>query len=287
MTCSPSQLDSRSVASTERERIRSQLLVLLENLGCDGPLDDSVSPTGDAALSTALMDAFRKTADGEAFDGLVRWAGPQLRARVRSRLRSLGAMLDPNEVWQDTIVNIYRYPDRFLASRPGAFAAWSSTIVDNAIRRHLRNTKRDLGVTLRDPELLQEQADTSMREPSAEAENHEECLATANAFGIVLQAYLVAYQQLGERERFVLQMVEVRHMRYAELAQILGIRPEALKMVVFRARKRIHDRLQRLLTGVEVEKPVGSKSPTNHTKPAVSKRSASEVVATSTAAAVA
>ncbi|MCK5940780.1 MAG: sigma-70 family RNA polymerase sigma factor [Planctomycetes bacterium] len=200
------------------------------------------------------MDAFRKTGDAEAFDGLVRWAGPQLRARVRSRLRSLGAMLDPNEVWQDTIVNIYRYPDRFLASRPGAFAAWSSTIVDNAIRRHLRRTKRDLGVTLRDPELLQEQADESMREPSLQAETHEECLATASAFGLVLQAYLVAFHRLGERERFVLQMVEVRQMRYAELAKILGIRPEALKMVVFRARKRIHERLQQLLAGHGAER---------------------------------
>ncbi|MFN3244552.1 MAG: RNA polymerase sigma factor [Planctomycetota bacterium] len=205
------------------------------------------------------MDAFRKTGDSEAFDGLVRWAGPQLRARVRSRLRSLGAMLDPNEVWQDTIVNIYRYPDRFLASRPGAFAAWSSTIVDNAIRRHLRRSKRDLGVTLRDPEVLQEQADESMREPSKQAETHEECMATASAFGLVLQAYLLAFHKLAERERFVLQMVEVRQMRYAELAQILGIRPEALKMVVFRARKRIHDRLQQLLSGNGLDKARGGR----------------------------
>ena len=253
MTCSPSHMASCSVAFSERERNRSQLISLLERLGCDGPLDSADQATADAALATALMDSFRKTRDPEAYDGLVRWAGPQLRARVRSRLRSLGAMLDPNEVWQDTIVNIYRYPDRFLASRPGAFAAWSSTIVDNAIRRHLRRSKRDLGMTLRDPETLQEQADTSMREPSMEAENNEECLATAAAFGVVLQAYLVAFQRLGERERFVLQMVEVRRMRYAELAQILGIRPEALKMVVFRARKRIHEHLGRLLSGASVK----------------------------------
>ena len=199
------------------------------------------------------MDAFRRTGDSDVFDCLVRWVGPQLRARVRSRLRSLGALLDPNEVWQDTIVNIYRYPDRFLANRPGAFAAWSSTIVDNAIRRHLRRTKRDLGVALRDPEVLQEQADVSIREPSLEAQNHEECRATATAFSLLLQAYLVAFSRLGERERFVLQMVEVRRMRYAELARILGIRPEALKMVVFRARKRIHERLQRMLGPVDGE----------------------------------
>ena len=249
MTCNPSHMASCSVAFSERERNRSQLISLLEKLGCDGPLDSADSATADAALATALMDSFRKTRDPEAYDGLVRWTGPQLRARVRSRLRSLGTRLDPNEVWQDTIVNIYRYPDRFLASRPGAFAAWSSTIVDNAIRRLLRRSKLDLAMILRDPETLQEQADTSMREPSMEAQNNEECLATAAAFGVVLQAYLIAYERLSERERFVLQMVEVRRMRYAELAQVLVIRPEARKMVVFRARKRIHEQLGLLLSG--------------------------------------
>jgi len=47
----------------------------------------------------------------------------------------------------------------------------------------------------------------------------------------------------------VLQMVEVRRMRYAELAAVLGIRPEALKMVVFRARKRLYERMAGWLGG--------------------------------------
>ena len=60
--------------------------------------------------------------------------------------------------------------------------------------------------------------------------NTEECQRAMLALGLLLQCYLTAYQELGERERFVLQMVEIRGMRYAELAQVLGIRPEALKM---------------------------------------------------------
>jgi len=259
MTCNPSHVASCSVAFSERERNRTQLISLLERLGCDGPLESSDPTKADAALATALMDAFRKTRDPDAYDGLVRWAGSQLRARVRSRLRSLGAMMDPNEVWQDTIVNIYRYPDRFLATRPGAFAAWSSTIVDNAIRRLLRRSKQDLATVLRDPEVMQEQVDKSMREPSLEAENNEECRVTARAFGLVLHAYLLAFEQLSDRERYVLQMVEVRRMRYAGIAQILGMRPEALKMVVFRARKRINERLGDILSGVSTlaaSKPV-------------------------------
>jgi RNA polymerase sigma factor (sigma-70 family) len=243
MTCSPSQPAPRADSSDGRERIRTRALALLAQHGVEplapGAPDEA---TRDAGLATALMDLFRTSADRDVFDCLVQWAGPQLHARIRSRLRGMGAVFDANEILQDTIVNVYRYPDRFLATRPGAFAAWSSTIVDNAIRRQMRRQRQGADVALSSPELLQEHADVAMREPSLAAQDHEECSATAHAFALVLQCYLAAFRTLSEREQFVLQMVEVRRMRYAELAGVLAIRPEALKMIVFRARKRIFDR---------------------------------------------
>lgn len=201
----------------------------------------------DAAVATALMDLFRQTGDARVFECLVQCTGPSLFARVRSRLRGLGATYDPHEVLQDAFVNIYRYPDRFRATRPGAFAAWASTIVDNAIRRQLRNRRRRVGVALRPSELLQEQPDHTGREPSLQAEDQEECAATARAFAVLLQGYLAAFATLSDRERFVLEMVEVRRLRYTELAGMLGIRAEAIKMVVFRARRRIFDRIEAML----------------------------------------
>ena len=130
----------------------------------------------------------------------------------------------------------------------------------NAIRRQLRRSRQGLDVALSAPEVLQEQADRAVREPSLAAQDTEECAATASAFALLLQCYLQAYQSLSERERFVLQMVEVRQMRYAELALVLGIRPEALKMVVFRARKRIFDRTAELV-GTVVPPPVVAMAP--------------------------
>ena len=242
MTCSPSQTAPRA-DSDGRERIRHRALGVLRRHGAE-PLAQAAGDdaTRDAGLATSLMDLFRATADPEAFECLVAWTGPQLHARIRSRLRGMGAQFDASEILQDTIVNIYRYPDRFAAARPGAFAAWSSTIVDNAIRRQLRRQRQGIDLALSAPEVLQEHADAAMREPSLAAQDHEECSATAHAFAIVLQCYLAAFRTLSEREQFVLQMVEVRRMRYAELAGVLAIRPEALKMIVFRARKRIFDR---------------------------------------------
>jgi len=231
----------------DRIRRRAEALLALHGTAATAVPGWTSGEGHDAALATALMDVFRVTADQDVFDCLVQWVAPQLLARIRSRLRSLGAGYDPHELLQDTFVNVYRYPDRFVASRPGAFAAWSSTIVDNVIRRQLRNVRRGAELKLRPCEVLQEQADLGAREPSEQAEDHEECEATARAFAVVLQAYLAAFTMLSERERFVLEMVEVRRLRYSELATILGIRPEALKMVVFRARKRIFDRSEELL----------------------------------------
>lgn len=246
MTCLPLPTIDRPNVPEGRSRIRARAEALLGFASTTAAA--AVDAAGrDAALATDLMDLYRRTGDREAFECLVEWVGPQLFARIRSRLRGLGAMFDPHEILQDTIVNIYRYPDRFLASRPGAFAAWSSTIVDNAIRRQLRRQRQGLEVALSAPEVLQEHADVGVREPSLVAQDHEECAATANAFAWLLQCYLAAYLTLSERERFVLQMVEVEQMRYAALATLLGIRPEALKMVVFRARKRVFDRTAGLL----------------------------------------
>jgi RNA polymerase sigma factor (sigma-70 family) len=242
---------SVGAAPEGREAIRRRALALLarsdRSLEAIPGARTNEQATRDAALSTALMDLFRCSGDAEAFECLVQWAGPQLFGRVRSRLRSLGASHDPDEVLQDAIVNIYRYPDRFHASRPGAFAAWSSTIVDNAIRRQVRQLRRVGDVIPRALDVLQEQPDRGVRGPSQQAEDREECEATLGAYSLLLNFYLAAYATLSDRERFVLEMVEVRRMRYGELAEVLGIRAEALKMVVFRARKRILDRIDCLM----------------------------------------
>jgi len=202
-------------------------------------------------VATQLMDLYRRTRSPEVFDGLVALAGPGLLRRVRSRMRYMGDHLDPNELLQDTIINIYSYPDRFNPSRPGAFRAWSSTIVDNSIRRQLRRSRSGPDIALSPTEILAQHPDAASRQPFLRAMHGEDLRNTLSAYHIFLQFYLVAYQGLSERERFVLQMVEVRSMRYAELARLMAIRPEALKMVVFRARKRIAERIRQFLPATE------------------------------------
>lgn len=261
MNCSPSQL---AVPTAQRQTVASpfslapavqaaqrRAAALLQRHGRSVAEIPGLLP-GDAALehaayATALMDLFRCTGDSEVFDALAELAGPQLLARVRSKLRCLGLQLDPQEVLQDAMVNIYRYPDRFDACRPGAFAAWSTTIVDNAVRRRLRKRSTLVEVALSPTEVLCQHADLQAREPSALVEEREDSEAAALALQVLLSCYLAAFEQLSARERWVLHQVEVEQRRYVDLAAELAIRPEALKMVVFRARRRVLERVSQLL----------------------------------------
>ncbi len=221
---------------------------MLARHGDQDPVERYATPANDRtrltdATATALMDLYRRTRADEVFESLVEVARSFLTARVRGRLRTLGSNLDPAEVLQDVFINVYRYPDRFDGSRAGAFRAWSSTIVDNTIRRQLRQTRRGPDIQLRPIELLTHEPDSSNRNPYERAQTTEACERALGAMRYFLSFYMAAYLDLSDRERFVLQMVEVRGMRYAQLAEVLGIRPEALKMVVFRARRRIADRV--------------------------------------------
>jgi RNA polymerase sigma factor (sigma-70 family) len=219
---------------------RGHALVLLR--GGNQPVPDSLDAT-----ATALMDEYRRTRSREVFDVLVELTRDQLLARVSSRSRFLEPAVDPLELLQDVVINIYRYPDRFDASRPGAFRAWSTTIVDNSVRRYLRKARSGPDVRLKPIEILAQEADELRRGPSELAILTEQCVEASRTFALFLAMYLQAYQGLSERERFVLHMVEVRGLRYAELGKIVGIRPEALKMVVFRARRRIAKQIEHRL----------------------------------------
>jgi RNA polymerase sigma factor (sigma-70 family) len=196
---------------------------------------------------TALMDRFRRTGSPRVFEALATLATPHLERRVKSRIRYLGGAIDPQEVLQDTLVNIFRYPDRFDGRRPSAFRAWSATIVDNTIRRHLRRALSGPDVQLQPVELLCNEPDAPSRGPEQRAIQSEACVEAIGAMRLLLGCYLAAYDALSPRERFALQMVEVDRVRYAALAELLGMRAEAVKMVVFRARRRIHERMSTML----------------------------------------
>jgi DNA-directed RNA polymerase specialized sigma24 family protein len=55
-----------------------------------------------------------------------------------------------------------------------------------------------------------------------------------------LHLYLQFYSMLSPRERSAIHMVEVEEISYRDAADRLNIKLENLKMVIFRARRKIH-----------------------------------------------
>ena len=79
----------------------------------------------------------------------------------------------------------------------------------------------------------------------------EDAAALDRTYVLYLQLYLAHFARLSPRERMALTMVEVDGMPYRGVAAALGIRPENLKMVVFRSRQKIHRGMQRQLQQAE------------------------------------
>jgi len=201
------------------------------------------------AVSTRLMECFRKTRGRGAFGLLYELNGQHLLMQVVGRLRRYASKADPRDVLQEVFFNIYRYPHRFNPSREDAFRVWSAMIVRNTVLKHLRSLSRGgrSEITFDD---LPEQPSEGTQSPLSgviESESKNEC---ARVYLTYLQLYLEFYSMLSERERRALHLVEVEDRSYREAAEDLGIKLENLKMVIFRARRKIHRSMRRVFDGL-------------------------------------
>jgi RNA polymerase sigma factor (sigma-70 family) len=155
-------------------------------------------------------------------------------------------------VLQEVFFNIYRYPHRFNAEREDAFRVWSAMIVRNTVLKHLRSLGRaSKGQVVADELLVQPAVPSASPLSGAiEAESQDEC---ARVYLTYLHLYLHFYGMLSERERAALHMVEVEESSYRAAAEALGIKLENLKMVIFRARRKIHRAMRRAFEGLSAE----------------------------------
>jgi RNA polymerase sigma-70 factor (ECF subfamily) len=212
--------------------------------------DDSKTPEELRDLvSTRLMEAFRKERSRGCFGLLYELNGHHLLGQVIGRLRRYSSKADPGDVLQEVFFNIYRYPHRFNPARDDAFRVWSAMIVRNTVLKHLRSLSRG-GRSELAIDDLPDQAGERSENPlhgAIETESKSEC---ARVYLTYLQLYLRFYSMLSERERRALYLVEVEELSYRHAAADLGIKLENLKMVIFRARKKIHRSMRRVFDGL-------------------------------------
>lgn len=187
-------------------------------------------------LETQLMARFRDHAEPRVFDALYRLAAPSFLSWARSR-----GVAEPEELLQDTFVNIYRYAKSFRDEAGMSFRNWSHGIAVNLLRRAaLRRARKPVQPL---DEQLCEPSDPK-RGPDEQLVRQQEAEELRAAWLIVLALYREAAAGLSQRDREALHAVEVRGLGYAQAARELGVGLSNLKMILFRARKRIRDHIQ-------------------------------------------
>ena len=200
-------------------------------------------------LSTRLMETFRLHRSRAAFGLLYQLNGQHLLQQVVGRLHRYQSKADPHDVLQEVFVNIYRYPHRFNCERDDAFRVWTATIVRNTVLKHLRSLSRNGRVEVPFDDLPEPSGPLS-REPlkgAIENESRSEC---ERVYLTYLHLYLRFYRMLSAREQRAIHLVEVQGLSYREAALELGIKLENLKMVIFRARRKIHRSMRRVFEGL-------------------------------------
>jgi RNA polymerase sigma factor (sigma-70 family) len=201
------------------------------------------------AVSTQFMELFRVHQSRVAFGQLYELNRQHLLIQVKSRLRRYQSKADPNDILQEVFVNVYRYPHRFNCAREDAFRVWTATIVRNTVLKHLRSLSR--GGRREIPfDDLPEPTEPRGAEPLKGAIEREAGDQCARVYLTYLHLYLRFYSMLSERERRAIHLVEVEDHSYREAASELGIKLENLKMVIFRARRKIHRSMKRVFDGL-------------------------------------
>jgi RNA polymerase sigma factor (sigma-70 family) len=201
------------------------------------------------AVSTRLMEVFRERTSRTAFGLLYELNSQHLLAQVAGCLRRYGSKSDPRDVLQEVFFNVYRYPHRFNSEREDAFRVWSAMIVRNTVLKHLRSQGRGgrVEVPFEDLSDQPEERSTTPLRGVIERESLKEC---GRVYLTYLHLYLRFYSMLSDRERRAIHLVEVDERSYREAAAELGIKLENLKMVIFRARRKIHRSMRRVFDGL-------------------------------------
>lgn len=232
----PEEVCERLVALA-RETGRQDLVDLA------GDLREQGSEALHDRISTRLMELFRDTASPQTFALIYELNYRPFFLTILGRLRRNQFVLDAGDVLQEVFVNIYRYPLRFKADRPEAFRYWAGTIIRNTILRFLRGMAKESRIETPLEDLL-EPADETQHTPQEkliESESAETCQKT---WIFYLNLYMHEFGRLSPREQEALKLVEVEGFSYREVSAEMDIKVENLKMVIFRARRKILRNMQ-------------------------------------------
>ncbi len=181
-------------------------------------------------------DVIEKAQAGEvsAFNQIVR----AYRKRILGVIyRLIGRSEDVEDVAQEVFVRLYHSLDQLRSTE--VFEPWLYRLTSNAAYDHLRRRRRSRDVRMADlseEQVVAADAAESGRRNADERSAHETRELVETLFG-----------EISEEDRILLTLKEVQGLSLRELSQIYDVNENALKVRLFRARKRALRAYERLM----------------------------------------
>jgi RNA polymerase sigma-70 factor (ECF subfamily) len=148
---------------------------------------------------------------------------------VRGMLRSDA---DAEDVTQDALLTVLTSLHKYTPRADARFAAWVTTIAVNTVRRRFRRRRPEVTATGELPEMPSEAAD-----PADDLDRSRQRRALLTALG-----------ELSERERAIVSLRYGADLNASEISAALGLEPATVRKILERARTRLGDRIEALLS---------------------------------------
>ncbi len=196
-------------------------------------------------LNNFLLSVYRDTASADAYSLIYELNYRNFFLIIFNRIKHYSNALDPKDILQDVFLSIFRYPHKFRSEKENAFRNWSYSIIRNTILKHLK-MRSTAGIST---DILSEVLeDKGATNPLTSLANAESLQRFKKFYLLYLMLYIHVFNNnLSERAKQALLYVEVEGKRYREASDLLDIKLENFKMVVCRARKKIHRQMNQIL----------------------------------------
>lgn len=174
-----------------------------------------------------------QSGDASAFNVIVR----SYRSRILGTVfRLIGRPEDVEDVTQDVFVRLYYSLDQLRL--PQVFEPWLHRLTVNTTYDYLRKRRRSGGVAmagLSEEQVIAADAAQSGRQHEEDVRNDE-----------VRQVVGALFENISDDDRILLTLKEIEGMTLKELQEIYNVKENALKVRLFRARKRALKALESL-----------------------------------------
>jgi RNA polymerase sigma-70 factor (ECF subfamily) len=200
-----------------------------------------------AVLFSTLISRLGGDADRLAEDAIVRLVEQARAGDAGARrtlytqyvdrvFRTVRGMLrcdaDAEDVTQDALLTVLTSLNTYTPRADARFSAWVTTIAVNTVRRRFRRRRPEVTATGELPEMPADAAD-----PADDLDHARQ-----------RRALLIALGELPERERAIVSLRYGAELNATEIAATLGIEPAPIRKILERARTRLGERIEALLS---------------------------------------